>query len=84
LSWSGNGSEYPVDELVGVHALRFGFEAGDDAMAQRVVRDAAHVVRRDEIAAVEPRNGAAALVERDGWYAVQWRYQQIEESLENA
>ena len=25
-----------------------------------------------------------ALVERDGWYAVQWRYQQIEESLENA
>jgi ATP-binding cassette, subfamily B, multidrug efflux pump len=40
------------------------------------------VVLRD--GAIIERGTHVALVERGGWYAVQWRYQQIEESLENA
>ncbi len=65
-SWRRNGGEYPVDELIGVDALRFGFEARDDAMPQRVVRDAANVVGGDEVATVQPCNGATALIEGDG------------------
>ena len=45
-----------------------------DADEILVLRDGAIVERGDH----------AALLARDGWYASQWRYQQIQESLEAA
>ena len=47
------------------------------------VADADHIVVLKEGRVVE-EGAHPALVARDGWYAAQWRYQQLEASLEDA
>ena len=81
LSAVDTGTETRI--LAHLRAARRGRSAIIVSHRLSAVADADHIVVLKEGRVVE-EGAHPALVARDGWYAAQWRYQQLEASLEDA